>query len=235
MCHCCCVTFEAESDAVEGTRVAIDHVLIVSRDLVATAAALFERTGLASIPGGVHDGLGTRNVIVPLGVGYLEIVEAHDEALAQENPFGRLVLAGHAAAQQAGRDDVLFAWSVAVDDASAVAARLDTGTMSLSRAGVSVQLAGVEECVTNPARPFFLQRALGQKSPADKPVDHRVEPMGLGCITVTTPHTQTWIEELPSGDTAFKIGTARVSSLVSVEINVRDHPAITLTFDEPLG
>ena len=215
--------------------IAIDHVLIVSRDLAATAAGLLERTGLASIPGGVHDGLGTRNVIVPLGVGYLELVEAFDETLARENPFGRLVLAGHAAAQQAGRDDVLFAWSVAVDDASAVAARLDVAMMSLSRAGVSVQLAGVEESVADPARPFFLQRAPGQESPAGKPADHRVDPIGIGRITVLTPHPTTWIEEVPSGSTAIEIESASASSLFSVEIDVRDGEATTLTFDQPCG
>ena len=57
--------------------VSVDHVLIVSRDPAATAEQLFVRTGLASIPGGEHDGLGTRNVIVPLGEGYLEIVPVH--------------------------------------------------------------------------------------------------------------------------------------------------------------
>ena len=174
-------------------------------------------------------------MIVPLGVGYLELVEAFDETLARENPFGRLVLAGHAAAQQAGRDDVLFAWSVAVDDASAVAARLDVAMMSLSRAGVSVQLAGVEESVADPARPFFLQRAPGQESPAGKPADHRVDPIGIGRITVLTPHPTTWIEEVPSGSTAIEIESASASSLFSVEIDVRDGEATTLTFDQPCG
>jgi len=235
MCHCCCVTFEAESDAVEGARVAIDHVLIVSRDLVATAAALFERTGLASVPGGVHDGLGTRNAIVPLGVGYLEIVEAHDEALARANPFGRLVLAGHAAAQQAGRDDVLFAWSVAVDDAPAVAARLDIGTMSLSRAGVSVQLAGVEESVADPARPFFLQRASGQESPASKPAGHRVDPIGLSRISIVTPNEPSWINEVPTGEITFDCVSEPVAALISVDINLRNGDTIHLTAMEPVG
>ena len=115
-------------------KVAIDHVLIVSRDPASTAHQLFEPTGLAWIPGGEHDGLGTRNVIFPLGVGYLEIVEAHDESLARANPFGRLVLAGLADADIAGRNESLFAWSVAVDDASAVAARL-AGERLGARAG----------------------------------------------------------------------------------------------------
>ena len=215
--------------------VAIDHVLIVSRDLAATAAGLLQRTGLASIPGGVHDGLGTRNVIVPLGVGYLELVEAFDEMLAQENPFGRLVLAGHAAAQQAGRDDVLFAWSVAIDDASDVAARLDVGMMSLSRAGVSVQLAGVEESVADPARPFFLQREPGQESPASKPAGHRVDPIGLSHISIATPNEPSWLNEVPAGEITFDCVSEPVSALISVDIDLRDGATICLTANEPLG
>jgi hypothetical protein len=215
--------------------VAIDHVLIVSRDLAVTSAELFERTGLASIPGGVHDGLGTRNVIVPLGVGYLEIVEAHDEALARANPFGQLVLAGHAAAQQAGRDDILFAWSVAVDDAPAVAARLDIGTMSLSRAGVSVQLAGVEESVADPARPFFLQRASGQESPASKPAGHRVDPIGLSRISIVTPNEPSWINEVPTGEINFDCVSEPASALISVDINLRNGDTIRLTANGPLS
>jgi hypothetical protein len=215
--------------------VAIDHVLIVSRDLAVTAAELFERTGLASIPGGVHDGLGTRNIIVLLGVGYLEIVEAYDEALARANPFGRLVLAGHAAAQQAGRDDVLFAWSVAVDDAAAVAARLDIGMMSLSREGVSVRLAGVEESVADHARPFFLQRAPGQESPASKQAGHRVDPIGLIHIRIATPSEPSWLNEVPTGEIVFDCVSEPASALISVDINVRDGDTIHLTALEPVG
>jgi hypothetical protein len=221
------------TDSARG--VAIDHVLIVSRDPASTALELFERTGLAWIPGGEHDGLGTRNVIVPLGIGYLEIVEAHDESLARANPFGRLVLAGLAAAEAAGRNESLFAWSVAVDDASAVAAGLEVGMMSLSRAGVSVQLAGVEESVTDPARPFFLQRAAGQESPSRRPADHQVEPMGFGRIEIATHSMADWLGEVPFGKTAFETSTSDPSSLKSVDILVSDGPLITLTSAEPLG
>jgi hypothetical protein len=221
------------TDSARG--VAIDHVLIVSRDPAATAHELFERSGLAWIPGGEHDGLGTRNVIVPLGVGYLEIVEVHDESLARANPFGRLVLAGLAAAEAAGRNESLFAWSVAVDDASTVAARLDVGMMSLSRAGVSVQLAGVEESATDPARPFFLQRAAGQESPARRPANHRVEPTGFGRIEIATHSVAHWLDEMPVGETAFASSAADASSLKSVEILVRDGALITLTAAKPLG
>ena len=217
--------------------IAIDHVLIVSRDLAATAAGLFERTGLAAIPGGVHDGLGTRNVIVPLGVGYLELVEAYDEELARANPFGRLVLAGHAAAEQAGRDDILFTWSVAVDDAADVASRLDVGLMSLARAGVSVQLAGVEESVADPARPFFLQRAPGQESPASKPAHHLVEPLGFTTIRCQSPasNENTWVHEVPTGTTEFTLTEAGQPSLVSVDIGVVGSLPIVLTADQALA
>ncbi len=219
--------------------VSVDHVLIVSRDPAATAEQLFVRTGLASIPGGEHDGLGTRNVIVPLGEGYLEIVEAHDVVLARENPFGRLVVAGTHRADDEGLDACLFSWSVAAQDAAAVAEELNVGSMPLSRAGVSVLLAGVDESVTDPARPFFLQRSAGQESPARRPADHRLAPVGIRRITVSTDEPWTsWADHVPAGSTQLQVepADARLGRrLKELEIELIDGNAIVLTFDHPLG
>ena len=43
-------------------------------------------------PGGVHEGQGTHNRIVPLGDGYLELMAIGDPEEAAAHPFGRRVL-----------------------------------------------------------------------------------------------------------------------------------------------
>ena len=48
------------------SRMRIDHVIIGARDIEAVADRLWERHGLASLPGGRHPGWGTHNRIVPL-------------------------------------------------------------------------------------------------------------------------------------------------------------------------
>jgi hypothetical protein len=219
--------------------VSVDHVLIVSRDPAAAAEQLFVRTGLAAVPGGEHDGLGTRNLIVPLGDGYLEIVEAHDIVAARANPFGRLVLAGTQRAEDEGLPACLFSWSVSTEDATALAEALNTGSMPLSRAGVSVLLAGVDESISDPSRPFFLQRSAGQESPARRSTHHRVAPVGIRRMTIAVSESwSNWADQMPVGSTELYVEptTGPVGSrLTKLEIELSDANIVVLTADHPLG
>lgn len=219
--------------------VAVDHVLIVSGDPAAAAEHLFVTTGLASVPGGEHDGLGTRNLIVPLGQGYLEIVEPHDVAAASANPFGRLVLAGLHRAEDEGLPACLYSWSVSTEDAAAMAETLNTGVLPLSRAGVSVLLAGVDESVADPSRPFFLQREQFQTSPALRTANHRVAPVGIRRMAISTEESwSTWADYLPTGSTQLHVepSTGHVGSqLTELVIDLVDGDVIVLTADHPLG
>ena len=74
----------------------IDHAIIGARDIGAVADRLWERHGLASLPGGRHPGWGTHNRIVPLGGPYLEIIGVADENEALRDPMGRWLLANTA-------------------------------------------------------------------------------------------------------------------------------------------
>jgi hypothetical protein len=137
--------------------VRIDHVLYATADLDA-AQARMEALGLRVLPGGVHDGLGTENRIVPLGDGYLELLAVHDRGLAAGSAFGRAVLE---------RGDGLLGWAVAVEDVDAVAARLGVAVMPISRDGLSARLAGVEEAAREPFLPFFIARDDGVVAPGE--------------------------------------------------------------------
>jgi glyoxalase-like protein len=89
----------------------IDHLVYATPDLDATVADL-ARQGLVTIPGGAHDGLGTRNALADLGGGaYLEVIgpDPHQPAPAQPRPFGVDGLG----------EPRLVAWAVRVTDLDA--------------------------------------------------------------------------------------------------------------------
>jgi hypothetical protein len=111
--------------------------------------------------------------------------------------------------------------------------------MPLSRAGVSVLLAGVDEAVTDPARPFFLQRSAGQESPGGRVADHRVAPVALRRMTVSTDQPWNgWADLVPAGPTELLVESmsdSSVSRLKSVEIELQDGNSVVLTSENPLG
>lgn len=216
--------------------VRVDHVVIVSSDAERACQRLYDATGLLSIPGGTHDGLGTRNRISPLGEGYLEVLEVHDAEMAARNAFGRLGLAGLRAAAAAGRTEHLAAWSGAVSSAESVAAQIGESTMALSRAGVGVQLTGADLSAADPARPFFLERSAGQVSPESLEVEHRVQPTRIVRIVAATPDASAeWLEPVPSGSTVLIVETAAEALLTRVAIGFIDGTTVWLTSADPLG
>lgn len=138
----------------------IDHVIFATRDLDAAAARIERELGLASLPGGRHEGLGTHNRIVPLGGGYLELLAIADQQEAAASDSGRGLL------DRLERDgDGLLGWVVAVDDAAAVARRLGTGVTTIRRSGLSARLTGLAEAMREPFLPFFISRDPGITDP----------------------------------------------------------------------
>lgn len=129
-------------------RVRIDHVIYATADLDAAEAKMRD-FGLDVAPGGRHDGLGTHNRLVPLGGAYLELLAIHDPAEAEGVGFGRALLE---------RGEGLLGWAAAVDDLAAVVERLGVSVMTVSRDGITGQVAGVEEAARAPYLPFFIER-----------------------------------------------------------------------------
>jgi hypothetical protein len=92
----------------------IDHLVYATPDLDATVADL-ARQGLATSPGGAHDGLGTRNALADLGGGaYLEVIgpDPDQPEPSQPRQFGIDGLTGPR----------LVAWAVRVTDLDAAVA-----------------------------------------------------------------------------------------------------------------
>ena len=96
----------------------VDHVLLPVTDLEVGAQRLYERFGLKGIPGGRHPGVGTANVIVPLGLQYLELIAIIDQDEAASSRLGGRV----ARALKEGRTFV--AWALRTQDLDSVRARL---------------------------------------------------------------------------------------------------------------
>ena len=138
----------------------IDHVVYATADLDAAAGRLEAKLGLAAVGGGRHEGLGTHNRIVPLGGGYLELLGVADPQEAAGSDFGRAMLE-----RITQHGDGLAGWAVAVEDVGQVAARLATSVTTIAREGMSAQLTGVTEALSEPCLPFFLNRDRGVLDP----------------------------------------------------------------------
>src|SRR3954471_20867671 len=72
-------------------RMRIDHVIYACADLDAAAARVEAELGVAARGGGRHEPIGTRNRIVPLGGGYLELLAVADPTEAAASDLGRAV------------------------------------------------------------------------------------------------------------------------------------------------
>jgi catechol 2,3-dioxygenase-like lactoylglutathione lyase family enzyme len=143
--------------------VRIDHVIYATADLDAAAARVEQVLGVAAVPGGRHEGLGTHNRIVALGGGYLELLAVADAEEAQRSPLGSAVLE-----RIARTGDGLMGWAVAVDDVAPVAARLGTAISTIARSGLTARLTGVAEAMREPLLPFFIARDPGVADPAGR-------------------------------------------------------------------
>ena len=98
------------------SRLRVDHVVYGVSDLDDAGERLARELGLASVPGGVHPGLGTANRLVGLGDSYMELLAGPPvDALLARGP------------------DRLLGWMVRTDDIEAEAIRLGLDVLAMSR------------------------------------------------------------------------------------------------------
>ena len=159
----------------------IDHVIIGARDIEAVADRLWERHGLASLPGGRHPGWGTHNRIVPLAGAYLEILGVADENEALRDPMGRWLLANTATG------DPLMAWCCETAEIERLSTRLGLALERGSRerpdgSRISWCVAGRDEGLG--ARPFYIAWDEPGMRPGLLSAPHAVEVQGIGRVEV---------------------------------------------------
>jgi hypothetical protein len=161
--------------------VRIDHTIIGARDIDAVADRLWERHGLASLPGGRHPGWGTHNRIVPLGGPYLEIIGVADEKEAMRDPMGRWLLAHTATG------DPLMGWCCETGDIEVRARRLGLalepgGRVRPDGTRLTWRLAGREVALGE--RPFFIAWDDPETRPGLLGAPHAVEVHGIAHVEV---------------------------------------------------
>ena len=134
----------------------VDHVIWAAADLDAAALRVSDALGLDAVGGGVHEGLGTRNLIVPLGGGYLELL-----AVADFDDASRGMLGAGLISRLRDVGEGVWGWAVAVDDVAA----LGLPVTPIAREGMSARLAGVMDAAADPSLPFFIARDPGVPDP----------------------------------------------------------------------
>ena len=172
----------------------IDHAIIGARDIETVADRLWERHGLASLPGGRHAGWGTHNRIVPLGGPYLEIIGVVDENEALRDPMGRWLIANTATG------DPLMGWCCETADIERLSRRLG---LALERGGrdrpdgsrLSWRVAGRDAALG--ARPFFIAWDEPDTRPGLLSAPHAVELRGISRVEVgcSAEELDGWVED----------------------------------------
>ena len=189
------------------SRLWMDHVIYAVEDLDTAGAALFDREGLASVPGGRHEGWGTANRIVPFGESYLELIAVVDVEEAEQSEFGRAVR------RATTEDRPLVGWVVATDDIDGVASRLDLEVEEKSREAddgstLSWRLAGLERAMKTGALPFFVQWEVPpERHPGVAEVRHEADPRGIAWVEVCADdpdEVREWLGE-DAGDLPVRI------------------------------
>lgn len=103
----------------------VDHVLLPVADLEEGARKLRERFGLQAIAGGRHPNVGTANMIVPLGLQYLELIAIVDPKEAAGSRLGRRV------ARALDEGKTFVAWALRTQDLDAVRGKLQAAGWDL--------------------------------------------------------------------------------------------------------
>jgi Glyoxalase-like domain len=161
---------------------AIDHVIIVVRDLDAAARRYDDQYGLASVPGGRHAGHGTGNRIVPLRSSYIELMAVVDRDQAATSPLGswvagRLVESGEAPA----------ALCLRTDDIDAVARRTGREPLPMHRTrpdGVELawDLVALDAALAD-GLPFFIRWHVDDADhPGRAAAEHRGAAVGIAWV-----------------------------------------------------
>ncbi len=103
----------------------LDHVVVAAADLDAAAAA-WARHGFDVQPGGTHPQWGTRNALIRFERTYIELITVQDPAAARAaGPVGSVLLDVLDRGSQ-----TLVGYAVAVDDAAAIAHRLEAAGLA---------------------------------------------------------------------------------------------------------
>lgn len=197
-------------------------------DLAAGAHRLETEYGLRALEGGRHPGVGTANMIVPLGSAYLELITIVDPEEASRAPTAGRV----ARAIAEGR--TFATWAVRTDNVDTLREHLHEGgwTLPVPSPGARVRPDGVTlrwrtqvlALSHDPSvLPFFIEWSVPPgMHPAEMPVDHPSKAQGIRLVRLGDPHPAAASNKLRSvlgKGVNFEVEEAPVSGVLAVEVN----------------
>lgn len=208
--------------------VAVDHVLLAVRDLAESARHIEAAYGLRALPGGRHPGVGTANMIIPLGAAYLELIAVVDtDEAAQSAPSGRITRA-------LDENQTFALWAVRADDFDGMRERLQIAGMKLPdpSSGTRQRPDGVvlrwrTQFLAPPDQPSVLPFVIEWlvppgMHPAEAPVHHPSGARGIRLIRLGDPHPAAATERLRTllgADLPCVVDKAVASGVLAVELN----------------
>jgi hypothetical protein len=219
------------------THVTTDHVLVAVRDLAEAARRFETMYGLRALPGGRHPGVGTANMIVPLGSSYLELIAVVDQAEAQQSATTRRITR----AVEEGR--TFATWAVRTENLDALREHLARSGLGLADpiAGARERPDGVTirwrtQLLVTPGDPSVLPfviewHAPPGQHPAQAAVDHPSKARGIRTVRLGDPDpagAAARFRALFGDDLNVAFERAAVSGVAAVEIETPGG-ALTIT------
>lgn len=209
-------------------RVSTDHVLVAVRDLTEAAKRFETMYGLRALPGGRHPGVGTANMIIPLGTSYLELIAVVDRDEGERSATTRRIT-------RAVEDGRTFAtWAVRTDNLDALRRHLTASGLELAPvlAGARERPDGVTlrwrtQMLVPPGEPSILpfviewQVPKGQH-PADAAVTHPSQARGIRTVRLVDPDpaaASSRFRKLLGADLNVSIERGTTSGVAAVEID----------------
>lgn len=212
-------------------RVSTDHVLVAIRDLADAARRFATVYGLRALPGGRHPGVGTANMIVPLGSAYLELIAVVDPEEAQRSPTTRRITR----AIEEGR--TFATWAVRTENLDALRDHLRGAGLDLAPpvAGARERPDGVTirwrtQLLVPPGEasvlPFVIEwQVPPEQHPARAAVDHPSRARGIRTVRLGDPDpaaASARFRALLGDDPSAVVDRAATSGVLAVELDAPD-------------
>jgi len=209
-------------------RVLLDHVLVAVKDLTESARRFAEQYGLHALEGGRHPGIGTANMIVPLGSAYLELIAVVDENEAKRTPGrGRIIRA-------IAEGRTFATWAVRTNDLDGLREHLrESGfeppepNPGARQRPDGVVLRWRTQLLASEERPSVLPFVIEWSvppgmHPAEVPIHHPSGARGIHSVRLGDPSPVTASERIRTllgGDIACVVEEAGTSGVLAVEVD----------------
>ena len=180
------------------------------------------------MPGGRHPGVGTANMLVPLGTEYLELITVVDPTEAAANPLDRVGPALE-------RGSRFATWAVRTEDLEAAKGRFeDLGARTIGpREGARERPDGVTlrwrtlhlEDGLNPALPFVIEwNVPAGEHPAERRVEHPAGEVRVEKVVLSAPAPQQLERRLQDlfGELPFEVVLGPRDEVAAVRLRVGD-------------